>query len=224
MNSKYSNLLTVLLIVIVIAIVVIIGFLGFRYYQSVKLKDTSEDFVDSFLNDSNIGSNNNNNNTNSTGNVVLEGVTENKTTESGSSGKKQQFNGYDMSGTIEIPATNVKLPILAQSALSKSGLETSVIEIYGNGLNEVGNTTIAGHNYRNGLFFSNNKKLNIGDKIFITDLSGRRVSYTIYNKYETDENDSEYMNRDTQGAAEISLSTCTDNSKARLIIWAKADS
>ena len=185
MNSKYSNLLTVLLIVIVIAIVVIIGFLGFRYYQSVKLKDTSEDFVDSFLNDSNIGSNNNNNNTNSTGNVVLEGVTENKTTESGSSGKKQQFNGYDMSGTIEIPATNVKLPILAQSALSKSGLETSVIEIYGNGLNEVGNTTIAGHNYRNGLFFSNNKKLNIGDKIFITDLSGRRVSYTIYNKYET---------------------------------------
>ena len=199
---------------------VIIGFLGFRYYQSVKLKDTSEDFVDSFLNDSNIGSNNNNNNTNSTGNVVLEGVTENKTTESGSSGKKQQFNGYDMSGTIEIPATNVKLPILAQSALSKSGLETSVIEIYGNGLNEVGNTTIAGHNYRNGLFFSNNKKLKNGDEIIITDQRGEKVTYIIYNMYQTTSNDAEYMTRDTQGRREISLQTCTDDSKDRLIIWA----
>ena len=65
--------------------------------------------------------------------------------------------------------------------------------------------------------------MNSGDKIYITDLSGKRLSYTIYNKYETDENDSEYMTRDTQGAIEISLTTCTDDSKARLIIWAKAD-
>ena len=31
------------------------------------------------------------------------------------------------------------------------------------------------------------------------------------------------MTRDTQGAVEISLTTCTDDSKARLIILAKAD-
>ena len=32
------------------------------------------------------------------------------------------------------------------------------------------------------------------------------------------------MSRDTNGAVEISLSTCTDNSEARLIILARADS
>ncbi len=36
-------------------------------------------------------------------------------------------------------------------------------------LNKPGNTVIAGHNYRNSRFFSNNKKLNIGDKIYVTD-------------------------------------------------------
>ena len=73
------------------------------------------------------------------------------------------------------------------------------------------------------MFFSNNKKLNIGDKIYITDSSGRRVAYTIYNKYEADENESDYITRDTQGVTEISLTTCTDDSKARIIILAKAD-
>ena len=221
MNSKYSSLLTVLLIIVIIAIVGIIGFLGYRYYKNESLKNQSEDFVDSFLNDGSISSNNTNT---STGNVIFDGVDEGNTTgNSTTPGNTPKYNGYETIGTIEIPATNVKQPILASSELSKSSLETSVVEIYGPGLNQVGNTTIAGHNYRNGLFFSNNKKLNVGDKIYITDLSGKRLSYTIYNKYETDENDSEYMTRDTQGAIEISLTTCTDDSKARLIIWAKAD-
>ena len=66
-------------------------------------------------------------------------------------------------------------------------------------------------------------ELNIGDKIFITDLTGKRLSYTIYDKFEAEENYSDYMNRDTQGGIEISLSTCTDDSKARLIILARAD-
>ena len=41
--------------------------------------------------------------------------------------------------------------------------------------------------------------------------------------YEGSDTESDYMTRDTNGAREISLSTCTDDSKARLIIWAKAD-
>ena len=49
------------------------------------------------------------------------------------------------------------------------------------------------------------------------------MTYTIYDNFETDDTDTEYMTRDTQGAVEISLTTCTDYSKARLIILAKAD-
>ncbi len=220
MNSKYSNFLTVLLVIIILAIIGIIGFLGYRYYENYMIKNNSENFVDSFINDSS-NKNNTTNNTNTDMGNIFNGVEQGNTT-TGSTTEKPQYNGYDMLGTIEIPATNVKYPILDVSALSVTGLETSVIAIYGD-LNQVGNTTIIGHNYRNGLFFANNKKLNIGDKVYITDLTGQRLAYTIYNKYETDENDDEYMTRDTNGAREISLSTCTDDAKARLVIWAKAD-
>ena len=52
----------------------------------------------------------------------------------------------------------------------------------------------------------------------------RDRSYTIYDKREVAENESDYITRDTQGAIEISLTTCTDDSKARTIILARADS
>lgn len=222
MNSKYSNILTILLVVVIIAIVAIIGFLGFKYYQSNKLKNQSEEFVDSYSND--LNSTDNNGDSNTTDSNIFDGVDGGTSSEgSSTAGSEKRFNGMLTSGTIEIPATNVKLPIISSSEDFKKGLESAVIEVYGDGLNQVGNTTIAGHNYRNGKFFSNNKKLNTGDKIYITDSTGKRLSYSIYNKYETEENDSEYMTRDTQGAIEISLSTCTDDGKRRLIIWAKAD-
>lgn len=222
MNSKYSKVLTVILILVIIAIIAIIGFLGFKYYQSVKMDKQSEDFVDTFVNDGNIDKDNDNDEANN--DVNFNGIEEgNNTGNSSISGNVKKFNGFTVTGTIEIPATNVKLPIIAKAEYSKKSLESSVVELYGVGLNQVGNTTIAGHNYRNGKFFSNNKKLNVGDKIYITDLEGKRLSYTIYNKYEADESESDYMVRDTQGAIEVSLTTCTDDSKARLIIWAKAD-
>ena len=151
------------------------------------------------------------------------GVDEN-TNEGSSSGQAvKKYNGFVVAGTIEIPKTDLKCPIIAKSEYSQKSLETSVVELYGDGLNQVGNTTIAGHNYRNGTFFSNNKKLNVGDKIYITDLTGKRLAYTIYDKFEAEDNYSDYMVRDTKGAIEISLSTCTDDSKARLIILAKAN-
>ena len=223
MNKKYSNFLTILLVVIIIAILVIIGVLGYKYYKTYVTKNSSQDFVDNFVDSSTDGQKNNKNN-DSTNDIQYDGIDEGEKTETDTStGKKKQYNGFDVAGTIEIPATGLKCPILEQYTYSPKALETSVVVLYGVGLNQPGNTTIAGHNYRNGLFFSNNKKLNIGDKIYITDSSGRRVAYTIYNKYEADENESDYITRDTQGVTEISLTTCTDDSKARLIILAKAD-
>ena len=189
MNSKYSGFLTVLLVLIIIAIIGIIGFLGFKYYKSYVTKNEAEDFVETFGDESK-----NNNNTNNNTSILppstednqnmFEGVEEETNNpESENSGsqseKKQKYNGYLVAGTIEIPATNLKCPILSREEYSPAALETSVIELYGSGLNQVGNTTITGHNYRNGTFFSNNKKLNIGDRIFITDSTGKRLSYTI---------------------------------------------
>lgn len=225
MNNKYSNFLTVLLVLIIIAIIAIIGFLGFKYYQTSVNKNNSEEFVDTFGDQTQ--NNSNNKNTSiipSDDENMFEGVEEGTNNAGGSSSSEApRYNGFLTAGTIEIPATNLKCPIIARSEYSQKALDTAVVELYGPGLNQVGNTTISGHNYRNGTFFSNNKKLNIGDKIYITDLTGKRLSYTIYDKFEAEDNYSDYMVRDTQGAIEISLSTCTDDAKARLIILAKAD-
>ena len=226
--SKYNTFLTILLIIIIIAIVGIIGFLGYKFIANENSKKEAENFADSWNEDISQDKPKDDNTTTDTKiDVDITTPTETTKTDSTSSteNKEKKYNGFLISGTIEIPKTSLKGPVIAQSEYSKSSLETAVCEVYstGEGLNKPGNTTIAGHNYRNGNFFSNNKKLNIGDKIYITDLNGKKMTYTIYNKFETSDTDADYMTRDTQGAVEISLTTCTDDSKARLIILAKAD-
>lgn len=228
MNNKYSNFLTILLVLIIIAIIGIIAFLGFKLYQDTTGQSDSDKFVDTFveqLGDSSSDKNNTDEDENQNENV-FEGVEEGTNSNNGSTSSaknRPKYNGYYTVGTIEIPATKLKSPILDPSEYSDESLETAVVQLYGPGLNKVGNTTISGHNYRNNRFFANNKKLDIGDKIFITDLEGKKLSYTIYEKYETTPEDGDYMARDTQGAIEISLSSCTDDSKARIIILARAD-
>lgn len=71
--------------------------------------------------------------------------------------------------------------------------------------------------------FSNVKNLKNGDAIYITDLTGTKIKYVVYNIYRTSGDDASYMTRNTNGKREISLSTCTDDSKARTIVWAREE-
>jgi len=216
-DSKYSKFLTGLLIVVILGIVGLLGYLGYDFYNKYFIDKDTKKFMEEYENQiAEENEQNNDDHTDATN--PLDGI---ETSPNGSSSKKYTYKGFDVSGTIEIPATNLKYPIL--SKVSKKAIDTAVAMQYGPGPNQVGNTVIIGHNYRNGLFFSNNKKLANGDIIYITDNSGTKLKYTIYNKYETTPEDTIYMNRDTKGGREISLSTCTDDSKARLIIWARAD-
>ena len=134
---------------------------------------------------------------------------------------KKTYKGFTMVGKIEIPKISLNLPVLDRA--TASSMEVSVGVVYGPGLNQVGNTVIMGHNYRDGTFFSNLYKLAVGDLIYITDNSGTKMKYTIYNMYETPASDFSYASRDTAGKREISLSTCTDDVQNRIIIWARED-
>jgi LPXTG-site transpeptidase (sortase) family protein len=134
---------------------------------------------------------------------------------------KVYMKGYEVIGTIEIPKTNIKYPVLEK--VTKKSLEIAIARAYGPALNEVGNVVLYGHNYRNNLFFSNNDRLTNGDKIYITDVYGTTMTYIVYRVYETTPNDASYMQRDTNGYRELSLQTCTDDSSGRIIIWAAED-
>lgn len=221
-ESKYSKVLTVILVIVILAVIGLLGFLAYDFYQnSIITKDTS-DFVDNFQGEVSDGdSNDNNENLNVDANALNE-IQDSNSGGASSTTAKKTYKGFGVLGTIEIPATNVKYPVLEPNVTTKK-LETAVVFLFGTGLNQPGNSVIIGHNYRNGLFFSNNKKLKNGDKIYITDNSGKKLTYTIYNKFETTPEDTSFYQRDTGGKPEITLSTCTDDSKARIIIFAKAD-
>lgn len=221
-ESRYSKVLTTILIIVIVGIVGLLGFLAFDYFQNAMITKNTSDFVDNFMGEiadgteDNTGNNDGNDNQDDPFNQI-------KDAQSGysSSSKKRTYQGFGVLGTMEIPAINFKYPVLEK--VTKKSIETAVAFLYGAGLNQPGNTVIIGHNYRNGLFFSNNKKLKVDDKIYITDNDGKKLTYTIYNKFETTPEDTSFYQRDTGGKAEVTLSTCTDDSKARLIICAKAE-
>lgn len=216
-ESKYSKVLTVILVIVIIAIVGLLGFLAYDYYQNYMITKDTADFVDEFEGEGTDGEAQENTVADTDGINPLEQIKDSNT----STKSKRTYKGFGVLGTMQIPATNFKYPVLEK--VTKKSIETAVAYLYGSGLNQSGNTVIIGHNYRNGLFFSNNKKLKVGDKIYITDNDGKKLTYTIYNKFETTPEDTSFYQRDTGGKPEVTLSTCTDDSKARLIIFAKAE-
>ena len=219
-ESKYSKVLTVILVIVIIAILGLLGFLGYDWYRKYFLEQEALDFVDNYTAEVTDNEDTNTSDDNTTATNPIDSI-EKTNTVSGSGNEMPTYKGFNVVGTIEIPAIDIEYPILQK--VSKSSLETSVAMLYGAGINQVGNTVIIGHNYRNGLFFSNNKRLNNGDKIYVTDNSKNRLTYTIYNKFETTPEDASFYSRDTAGKPEITLSTCNDDSSKRLIIFASAE-
>ena len=130
---------------------------------------------------------------------------------------------YYTIGEINIPSIDVNYPIL--TAKDSDNLETilriSVCKFHGANPNKVGNLCIVGHNYRNSLFFSKVPKLDIGDIIEISDLSGKTLQYSIYDKYVVEPSNVECTSQLTDGKREVTLITCTNDSKKRHILKAR---
>ena len=225
-ESKYSKVLTVILVIVIIAILGLLGFLGYDFYQKYTTTQDASDFVDNYKGDSSSSDDSSDNNTAGT---TDENPVELNATPTGNSSsttkKREQYKGHNVAGTITIPKINADYPILEE--ISASALSTSVILLYptnAEALNQPGNVVIAGHNYRNGAFFSNLKRVENGDKVYITDYLGNRKTYTVYDKFEADQSDTSFYQRDTGGKAEVTLSTCTDASNnIRTIVLARED-
>ncbi len=122
-------------------------------------------------------------------------------------------------GSIQIPAIQIDYPILSNT--NDELLKIAPCKFYGPYPNEEGNMCIAAHNYDDNRFFSNLHKLIIGDEIKIYDSTNSLVNYYIYDKYETDKNDTSCTSQNTYGKREITLVTCNNLNGNRLIIKAK---
>ena len=127
---------------------------------------------------------------------------------------------YYTIGRINIPKINVNYPILSETTTEL--LKISPCKFWGADPNQVGNFCIVGHNYRNNLFFSKVPTLEYGDIIEITDLSGKTLKYSVYDKYIVEPDDTSCTTQLTNGRTEITLITCTNDSKQRYVIKANA--
>ena len=134
------------------------------------------------------------------------------------------YKGFDVVGKIEIPTIELSLPVLKKDT-SKSLTVSVAVQWPENEpvLNKIGNVAIAGHNFGNGMLFSNLTKLKNEDTVLITDMEDKVVTYKIYEIKEISGDYTSYNTRETNGKREITLITSIENGEKRLIILAKEE-
>lgn len=224
-EGKYGKALTIGLVILIIVVIGTLIYFTVDFIKSSNINADASDAVDKFGENVNKEVTNKNTTKNEEvqePNIQINGQVEN-IIGSGSSNTNNEnlYKGFVAVGTIEIPKIDLKYIVLESA--TKDSIEVSVAVDSGPGLNKIGNTVIVGHNYRNGTFFSNLKNVSNEDKVYITDKSGERVTYTVYNISTIAPEDSDYMDINTNGKREVTLKTCTDDTKRRLIINARAD-
>ena len=195
MNKFYKNK-TLFLILLVFFILVILSIFIYFYFQKQKeqkLYSFSEKLDEKYQTLSLYSTNNTTKNSTSSSSHII--------------------------GKITIEKINLNYSIL--STCSEELLKLSPCRLCGPEPNEIGNLCIAGHNYDNGMFFSNISKLSIGDKIKIYDLNNSFLEYKVYDKFEVEINNTSVLAQDTNGKKELTLITCNTKKKNRFILKAK---
>ena len=130
---------------------------------------------------------------------------------------------YYAIATISIPKLEWDEPYPILDHWSNDLLKISPCKYHGADPNEVGNFCIVGHNYRNSLFFSKVPTLENGDSIEITDNYGRKINYIVYDKHVVNEDNTKDTSQVTHGKKEITIITCTNDSKNRVIVKAREE-
>lgn len=132
---------------------------------------------------------------------------------------ESQYKGYEVIAKLEIPTIELETYILKQ--YSKNTLNISVTKFWGANPNQKGNFCIAGHNFQNKNMFHNLRKLEIGDNLFVSDNEIGKVEYEIYDIYTVEPENVKCLSQETMGKREVTLITCTSDSKRRIIVKAK---
>lgn len=141
------------------------------------------------------------------------------------SGSQLEYKGYKVIGIVKIPKIDIEYPILDIGDIdpesAKAPMKISIIKYWGENVNDYGNLSIAGHNNKSGTMFGKTKKLEIGDIVELTDLTGQTIQYSIYDIFVTDPNDVSILLPKDENIREVTLITCTNGNKQRLILKAK---
>lgn len=185
--------------ILIILALVTIGFIAIKYVNSYLTEKENQQTVETFS----IELSNQNDNSNT--NITME--------------------GYNVIGVVKIPKIELEYPILDIDTYNpeetKAPMNISIVKYWGGNVNDYGNLSIAGHNKYNGTMFGKTKYLEIGDIVELTDLNNITIQYSIYEKFITDPNDVTILQTTDDTVREVTLITCTNGNKQRLILKAK---
>lgn len=132
----------------------------------------------------------------------------------------QTSNGsYNTEAILSYPKLGISYPVLSEE--SDSLLKVSLCKYWGPSPNQVGNYCIVGHNYKSGKMFGKMYMAKTGDEVQLKDLSGNTIKYSVYNIYTVEPTDVSCTSQLTNGKREITLITCTNYGKQRLVVKAR---
>lgn len=188
---KFSN---ILLLILIILAIVLIAIIGVKYSERRKNEETVKEVISQINND------------------VQNGNDDDQI-------PYIEYDGYQVIGTIQISKINIEYPILIET--NEDSLEKSITRVGNGKVNEIGNLTLSGHNYLDGSMFGKIDQLEKDDEISILDLNGNRVTYKIFDIFVTDPNDTSVLEPVEEGTREVTLITCTNGNRNRLIIKAR---
>ena len=192
MKKVYNNIILLLVIALLIVGIMLVIKYGGNYKNEKEIKNSLDSITEAI---------------------------ENNNTINEATSTDMKFKGYNVEGIIEIPKINIKYPIIDHT--DEKTMKVSVTKFWGPKPNEIGNYTIAGHNNRDGTMFGKTKRLKIGDVIKITGLNNQTIEYKIFDIYSIDPNNVSIVNSVNSDTREVTLITCTNGHKNRLITKAR---
>ncbi len=133
--------------------------------------------------------------------------------------KTSNGSTYNTEAVLSYPKLGISYPVLSEE--SDALLKISLCKYWGPSPNQVGNYCIVGHNYKSGKMFGKLNMAATGDEVQLKDLAGNVVRYSVYNMYIVEPTDVTCTSQLTNGKRELTLITCTNYGKQRLIVKAR---
>lgn len=212
----------ILFIISVLCVIVLLSYYLYTGYDRDRHEEISQEILAGILDQTTIKTDD------GILRVVLEEIDEENTQQEGATSEEQETtqsyqanNGvtYVTEATLNIPALDINYPVLSET--SEELLMVSLNKYWGPSPNEIGNYCIVGHNYTNKKMFGRLAEIKNGDTVELTSTDGRTVNYVVYNKYIVEPDDVACTSQLTNGQREVTLITCTNHGKQRLVVKAR---
>lgn len=209
-NNKKLKIYKLIFYVLIIILIFVIIMIIFKYGDSQVNNKKAQEIVETF---------------NQTEAKIQESTKDENDLNNISNEIQLEYNGYKVIGIIKIPKINIEYPIIEIEDINpdcaREPMKLSIIKYWGESVNDYGNLSLAGHNNKDGTMFGKTKKLKNGDIVELTDLFGKTIQYSIYEIFVTDPNDVSILLPEDEKVREVTLITCTNGNKERLILKAK---